>query len=146
MELEPDFKEFIQLLNANSVKYLVVGGYAVSAHGFPRYTGDIDFWVKPEMENASLLEKVLSLFGFGSLQIEKSDFLEPDYVIQLGYPPNRIDIMTGISGLTFDECWEKREIRTVENVPINFISLYHLKINKKSSGRDRDKLDLDNLP
>jgi len=103
-----DFREFIQLLNENNVEYIVVGGYAVAVHGFPRYTGDIDFWVKPTKPNAEKLEKVIIDFGFGSLDIEKEDFLKENYVIQLGYPPNRIDIMTGISGLSFDECWEKK--------------------------------------
>ena len=146
MELEEDFKEFIQLLNANKVAYLVVGGYAVAAHGYPRYTGDIDFWVKPEKENAINIVKALTEFGFGSLDIDTNDFLKENYVVQLGYPPNRIDIMTGVSGLTFEDCWKAKEVIEVQGEKINFISLYHLKLNKENTGRDKDKLDLNNLP
>ncbi len=146
MELDQDFKEFIQFLNSNKVEYLVVGGYAVTAHGYPRYTGDIDFWVRPEKENAKRVLKSLFEFGFGSLDINETDLIKKDFVIQLGYPPNRIDILTGVSGLTFDECWNEKKEFVFENEKINFISLYHLKINKKESGRDRDNLDLKNLP
>lgn len=146
MELDQDFKEFIQLLNLNKVEYLVVGGYAVTAHGYPRYTGDIDFWIRPEKGNANKLIKTLTDFGFGSLDINEDDLLKKDFIIQLGYPPNRIDILTGVSGLTFDECWVEKKEFIFENEAINFISLHHLKINKKASGRDKDNLDLRNLP
>lgn len=146
MELDRDFKEFIQLLNANKVQYLVVGGYAVGAYGYPRYTGDIDFWINPTKQNAEKLIHALKQFGFGSLDISIDDFLKEDFVIQLGYPPNRIDIMTGASGLTFDQCWNEKSVIEAEGEKINFISLHHLKINKRSTGRDKDNLDLNNLP
>ncbi|MGQ0827068.1 MAG: hypothetical protein ACT4ON_01610 [Bacteroidota bacterium] len=146
MELDQDFKEFIQLLNLNKVEYLVVGGYAVTAHGYPRYTGDIDFWVRPEKENARKVIKSLLDFGFGSLDINEADFIKKDFIIQLGYPPNRIDILTGVSGLTFDECWDEKKEFVFENEKINFISLHHLRLNKKLTGRDKDNLDLKNLP
>ena len=146
MELDRDFKEFIQLLNANKVEYLVVGGYAVGAYGYPRYTGDIDFWINPTKENAEKLINALVQFGFGSLDISLDDFLKENFVIQLGYPPNRIDIMTGASGLTFEQCWKEKKIIEAEGEKINFISLHHLKINKRSTGRDKDNLDLKNLP
>ena len=146
MELSQDFKEFIQLLNAHKVEYLVVGGYAVAVHGFPRNTGDIDFWVKPDFKNAEQIVKALIEFGFGSLDISNEDFLREDYVVQLGFPPNRIDILTGVSGLEFDVCYKAREEINYEGEVINFISLQHLKINKKQSGRDKDNLDLKNLP
>ena len=146
MELEQDFREFIELLNAHKVDYLVVGGYAVTVHGYPRYTGDIDFWVRPVKENAEKMEKVIIAFGFGSLDISKEDFLREDYVIQLGYPPNRLDIMTSVSGLEFDKCWEKREIVESQGLKINFIGLQDLIVNKQKTGRDKDKLDLKNLP
>jgi hypothetical protein len=146
MEIDQDFKEFIQLLNLNNVEYLVVGGYAVTAHGYPRYTGDIDFWIRPEKENAKKVVKTLLDFGFGSVDINEEDLTKKDFVIQLGYPPNRIDILTGVSGLTFEECWKEKKEFVFENENINFISLRHLKINKKESGRDKDKIDLRNLP
>lgn len=146
MELSQDFKEFIQLLNVHKVEYLVVGGYAVAIHGFPRTTGDIDFWVKPSKENAERVVKSLIEFGFGSLDISIDDFIKNDSVVQLGFPPNRIDIMTSVSGLTFDECLKNKKEVEFEGEKINFISLHHLRMNKKSTGRDKDNLDLKNLP
>ncbi len=146
MELSQDFKEFVQLLNAHKVEYLIVGGYAVAFHGFPRSTGDIDFWIKPFPENAERLMKALIDFGFGSVDLSKDDFLKKDQVIQLGFPPNRIDIMTNVSGVEFDECWKEKEEIDFEGEKINFISLHYLKINKEKTGRDKDKIDLKNLP
>lgn len=146
MELSQDFKEFIQLLNAHNVAYLVVGGYAVAIHGFPRTTGDIDFWVKPNEENAKRMVQALIDFGFGSVDVSVADFVKEDSVVQLGFPPNRIDIMTSVSGITFDECWQNKKEVEYEGEKINFISLRHLRINKKESGRDKDNLDLKNLP
>jgi transcriptional/translational regulatory protein YebC/TACO1 len=146
MELSQDFKEFITLLNVHKVEYIVVGGYAVAIHGFPRTTGDIDFWIKPYQENSERMMKVLIDFGFGSVDINIEDFLKKDYVVQLGFPPNRIDIMTSVTGLDFDAAFiEKKEIN-FEGENINFISLRHLRINKKETGRDKDNLDLKNLP
>lgn len=146
MEIDKDFKEFIQLLNLNKVEYLVVGGYAVTAYGYPRYTDDIDFWVCSEKENAKRIIKTLIEFGFGSADIKEEDLLKKDFIIQLGFPPNRIDILTGISGLTFDDCWKEKQEFIFEGEKIYFISLHHLRINKKESGRDKDNLDLQNLP
>ena len=146
MEITQDFKEFIQLLNANKVEYLVVGGFAVAAHGFPRYTGDIDFWVKSSIENAKKLISALIQFGFGSMDITEEDFLKKDFVVQLGYPPNRIDILTGVTGLDFKESWKERVEIETEGEKINYISLHHLKINKKQTGREKDNIDLNNLP
>jgi hypothetical protein len=146
MELSQDFKEFVQLLNAHKVEYLIVGGYAVAFHGYPRTTGDIDFWVKPFDENAERLMSALIAFGFGSVDLDKKDFLTKDHVIQLGFPPNRIDIMTNVSGVEFDECWKEKEEVDFEGEKINFISLKYLRINKENTARDKDKIDLKNLP
>jgi hypothetical protein len=146
MDISQDFKEFIQLLNAHKIDYLVVGGYAVAIHGFPRTTGDIDFWIKPEKENAERIVKALIEFGFGSVDIRVDDFIKQDSVVQLGFPPNRIDIMTSVSGLEFDECFTNKKEIEFEGEKINFISLHHLRLNKKSTGRDKDNLDLKNLP
>jgi hypothetical protein len=146
MDIDQDFKEFIQLLNSNNVEYLVVGGYAVTAYGHPRYTDDIDFWIRSEKENAKRIIKTLIEFGFGSLDINEDDLLKKDFIIQLGFPPHRIDILTGVSGLTFEECWKEKKEFIFEGEKINFISLHHLRINKKESGRDKDNLDLKNLP
>lgn len=146
MNLTEDFKEFIQLLNKNSAEYIVVGGYAVAAHGYPRYTGDIDFWVKPSHDNAEKIIKSLTEFGFGSIDISTDDLVSSNRIIQLGFPPNRIDIITSIDGVDFNECLREKKEVNIEGIPIPFLSLHHLKLNKKASGRTKDKLDLENLP
>ena len=146
MDLSQDFKEFIQSLNANKVEYLVVGGYAVTVHGFPRATGDIDFWVKPYPENAKRVLKTLNDFGFGSIDVKLEDFTVEDKVVQLGFPPFRIDIMTSVSGLRFNDCWNEKKVIDYEGEKINFISLHHLRLNKTSTGRPKDLNDLKNLP
>ena len=146
MDIGKDFKEFIELLNKHKVEYLVVGGYAVAVHGYPRFTGDIDFWVKPSKENANKIIKTLNEFGFEGYDISEKDFSEKDRVVQLGFPPNRIDLITGISGLEFDSCFITKKVVEIAEVKVNFISLFHLRLNKKSTGRDKDLNDLNNLP
>ena len=143
--LSRDFREFIELLNANSVRYLVVGGYAVALHGYPRYTKDLDVWIEPTAQNAQNVLNALTAFGFGSLDISTGDFLEENTIIQLGYPPNRIDLMTTLSGLTFEDCYPKRVQIEVYNVQVNFIDIKNLKINKKATGRPQDLADFENL-
>jgi len=145
MIINKDFKEFLELLNRNQVKYLIVGGYAVAFHGHPRYTKDIDIWILMEKSNAENILKTLVEFGFSDLEITENDLVSPEVVIQLGYPPNRIDLITEVSGLTFKDCYEKRVIVDVEGVKINFIDLESLKKNKKSSGRHQDLADLESL-
>ncbi len=143
--LNNDFKEFIQLLNAHSVQYLVVGGYAVAFHGHPRYTKDIDIWVWLEKSNAEKIVAALNDFGFASLGLTPKDFLQPNKVIQLGNPPNRIDILTDISGVTFEICYPKKKSIDVDGVRIDFIDSESLKQNKKASGRHQDLADIENL-
>ena len=143
--LNQDFKEFIQSLNDNAVRYLVVGGYAVALHGYPRYTKDMDVWVEMTGENASKIVKALDQFGFGSLDLKGSDFVIPDQIIQLGYPPRRIDILTTLPGLEFSECYPAHTAVDVEGVLVNFIDLENLKKNKKATGRHQDLADLENL-
>ena len=109
MGLNKDFKEFIALLNANGVKYLVVGGYAVAFHGHPRYTKDLDFWIWADPGNAERLIKTLHDFGFSELGLQPSDFLNTKNVVQLGYPPNRIDLITEVSGLDFESAYQNRK-------------------------------------
>ncbi|BFM40813.1 hypothetical protein [Synechocystis sp. LKSZ1] len=143
--LNPDFKEFIQLLNANQVKYLIIGGYAVAIHGHPRYTKDLDIWLEMSPENADKIMIALDQFGFGSLGLSIQDFLTPDQVIQLGYPPNRIDLITTADGIDFKICYPSKTEIIVDNIPVHFIDLDNLKKNKKASGRLQDLADLDNL-
>ena len=140
-----DFKEFIQSLNGHDVRYLVVGGYAVAYHGHPRYTKDMDVWIWMEPDNADRLLKALNDFGFGSIGLKTKDFLEPGQVIQLGYPPNRIDILTDLKGVTFPICWDQRVVVDIDGTSINFIDLQHLKANKLATGRHQDLADLENL-
>jgi predicted nucleotidyltransferase len=143
--LNQDFKEFIQSLNDNQVRYLVIGGYAVALHGYPRYTKDIDIWVEMTQENAANMLKALEQFGFGSLDIELEDFLKPDSVIQLGYPPSRIDLITTPDGVDFITSYTSKIEVAIDNVTVNFINLENLKLNKKASGRLQDLADLEHL-
>ena len=143
--LNQDFKEFIQLLNDNQVRYLVVDGYAVALHGYPRYTKDIDIWIELAQENAARIIKALEQFGFASLGLKEGDFLVEDQIIQLGYAPNRIDVITTLPGVVFKECYDKRLLVEIEEVKVNFIDLDNLRKNKKATGRLQDLADLENL-
>jgi hypothetical protein len=143
--LSKDYKEFIELLNANNVKYLVVGGYAVAVHGYPRYTKDLDVWIERSSKNAENLLRTLDQFGFGSLEISSTDFLDRKNIIQLGFPPNRIDLITSLQGLAFNDCYPKGVDVEIDNVRVKFIDIENLKMNKKATGRPQDLADLDNL-
>jgi hypothetical protein len=143
--LNKDFREFVELLNASGVEYLVVGGYALAAHGHPRATGDIDFWIGKAPANVGKLVDVLSAFGFASLELQPSDFMAEDAVVQLGYPPARIDLMTSIDGVSFDECFSRRQIVVLGGVSLSFIGLEDFRANKKAVGRLKDLADLEAL-
>lgn len=140
-----DFREFIELLIKHKAEYLIVGGYAVGIHGHPRYTGDLDIWLNPSEQNASLILKAVNEFGFSTYGLTRSDFTKPGNVVQLGYPPLRIDLLTEIDGVTFEECYINRKIVTIEDLEVNFIGYTDLLKNKKESGRPRDIDDIDNL-
>lgn len=144
--LSRDFKEFVALLNAHEVKYLVVGGYAMAVHGRPRQTGDLDIWLRLDHDNALRVMAALDDFGFGKLGLSPTDFEKTDQVVQLGYPPFRIDLMTGIDGVDFEEAWPSRFEYQLGELTIPFIGLDSLKANKRASGRPRDMDDLENLP
>ena len=143
--LNQDFKEFIQLLNDNQVRYLVIGGYAVAVHGHPRYTKDIDIWIEISEENAQKLVTALTQFGFESLELTSEDFQTPNQIIQLGYPPNRIDLITNPDGIDFQTCYDSKIEVTINDVPVKFINLDNLKKNKLASGRLQDLADLEKL-
>ena len=145
MVLNENFKEFIKLLNANEVKYLVVGGFAVAYHGYPRYTKDIDFWVWSDQENAVRLLKAVQDFGFGALGLRQEDLSDPENVIQLGYEPHRIALIIQLEGLDFDTCFAQRQEATFEEIPIHFIGYDDLLKNKRSTGRLKDKVDVQTL-
>jgi len=143
--LSQDFKEFVQSLNDNHVRYLVIGGYAVAVHGYPRYTGDIDIWLEISPDNAANMVKSLEQFGFGSLGLSAADFLVPDQVVQLGYPPNRIDLITTPPGVDFESCYASRVTLNIEAVTVDFIDLDNLRKSKQASGRPQDLADVENL-
>lgn len=140
--LPKDFKEFIELLNKNEVRYLVIGGYAVVYHGYVRSTSDIDIWIDINEINIDHLIKALDEFGFSALNFKKTDFL-PNRIIQLGYPPNRIDIITSPAGVVFDECYELKEQIVLDMTTVNFIDLKNLLKSKKAAGRTRDLADIE---
>jgi hypothetical protein len=144
--LSKDFKEFVALLNAHQVDYLVVGGYAMALHGRPRHTGDLDIWIRRSPEQSDRLMAALDEFGFGNLGLKAADFLETGQVVQLGYPPFRIDLLTDIDGVDFEVAWTNRETVSHDGLTLNFIGLNDLKANKRASGRARDIDDLEQLP
>jgi predicted nucleotidyltransferase len=143
--LSQDFKEFIQSLNDNAVRYLVVGGYAVALHGYPRYTKDLEVWVEATPDNAPKMLNALKQFGFGTLDLKETDFTAPEQVIQLGYPPNRIDLLTSLSGVEISECYSSHVTVEIDGVSASFIDLENLKKNKKATGRHQDLADIENL-
>ena len=140
-----DFKEFVELLVKHKAEYLIVGGYAVGFHGHPRYTGDLDIWLNPTEENAVKVVKCVNEFGFSSFGLKASDFTKEGNVVQLGYPPLRIDLLTEIDGVTFEECYSNKMEVELEGVLVDFIGYQDLLKNKKQSGRHRDMDDVDNL-
>ncbi len=145
LRLTRDFVEFIECCVAHEVRFLIVGGYAVAVHGHPRATKDLDVWVMIDPANADRLVAALDQFGMGSLGLQPADFLEPEVVVQLGYPPVRIDILTSIDGVHFERCWEDRIAIDVGGVEAGFISAHDLIVNKRASGRPQDLLDADEI-
>ena len=144
-KLQADLREFIVLLNSHKVEYLVVGGHAVAFHGHPRYTGDIDFFIRTAPANARRILAVLDDFGFGDLGISERDLLERGRIVQLGQPPNRIDILTSISGVDFDSAWEARVETVLDDQPVSLLGRNELLLNKQSAGREKDLADLAKL-
>jgi hypothetical protein len=145
MKLSKDLKEFVELLNSRKVEFLVVGAHALAWHGLPRYTKDIDFFVGTNPENAKALELVIHDFGFSSTGLTAGDFQNPGQIIQLGIEPNRIDILTGISGVTWDEAWATRVKGEMDGVPVFFLSEDAYIRNKLASGRPQDIADAERL-
>ena len=144
--LPPDFKEFLRLLNARQVEYLLIGGYAVGYYGYPRATADMDIWIAINRQNAEKVVAVLREYGFDLPEISPDLFLEEDRIIRIGVPPLRLEVITSISGVRFEECYAERVPVMIKDVEASLISLRHLKINKKASGRYKDLDDLENLP
>ena len=146
MNLNQDFQEFVKLFVAHEVEFLIVGGYALAAHGHPRYTKDLDVWVWLGPENAQRIIAAIEEFGFGDLGLTAADFQEPDVMVQLGREPQRIDILTYASGLQFSDAYKNRVYVTIGNVDVPFISIDDLRTNKMATGRPRDLADAADLP
>jgi hypothetical protein len=143
MKLNSDLREFIALLNSNSVEYLVVGAFAVAFHGYTRLTGDLDILMRPTPENANRILRAIAEFGFESLRITLDDLQTPGFVVQLGFSPNRIDIITTLSGVGFDEAWAGRCEANIDGIPTRYIGRSELIRNKEATGRARDLGDVD---
>ena len=146
IELHPDYKDFLRLLNSHNVRYLLVGGYAVGYHGYPRATGDMDIWIEMSEPNSKKVASAFRDFGMADEAISESLFLEKNKVIRMGVPPVRLEVITSASGVDFHECYSNREAVEIEGILINFISLQDLKKNKHAAGRHKDMDDLEHLP
>ena len=145
MELDRDFSEFVASFIAHDVRFLIVGGYAVAAHGLPRATGDLDAWVWVDHDNARRIIKALEEFGFGNVGVTIADFDRDDSVVQLGFPPYRIDILTSIDGVDFDGAWDRRMEVVVNGMTVPFIGREDLVVNKRAVGRPQDLADVERL-
>jgi hypothetical protein len=145
MEVQKDFKEFLALLNAHEADFMIVGGYALAFHGAPRYTGDIDVFIKPDSKNTQLIMKVLEELGFSSLELSIDDFKKEDSVVQLGLPPVRIDIITSISGVTWEQADASKEPGKYGEVPVFYIGKNQYVANKRAIGRAKDIADIEAL-
>ncbi len=144
--LPNDFKEFLRLLNEADVQYLLIGGYAVGYHGYPRATADMDIWVAISPDNAAKLFDVFLQFGMNDPKLTPALFQERGKIIRIGVPPMRIEILTEIDGVIFSECYADRLTTEIDGQSVSLISRKHLRINKQASGRHKDLDDLENLP
>lgn len=144
--LPVDFSEFLKSLNDHRVDYLLVGGYAVSFHGYPRATEDIDVWVSRRKENATKVVAAIREFGFNTGNLREELFEEDHRIVRMGYPPLRIELTTHIDGVAFDECWSRRITAEFDGLQVPVICLADLKRNKRASGRHKDLDDLEKLP
>ena len=145
MEVQPDFRDLLALFNAHKVEYMIVGGYELAFHGAPRLTGDLDILVKPDPENARRTLEALDEFGFESIGLTKRDFQSPDKVVQLGVPPVRIDIMTSLTGVSWEEAFLGRKAGKYGDIQVHYIARDQFVANKRAMGRKMDLADLEAL-
>lgn len=143
--LPQDFRDFLKLLNSKKIKYLLIGGYAVGYYGYPRATADIDIWVAISKENAKKITEAIRDFGMNTPDLTESIFLKPGQIIRMGYPPIRIEVLTEISGVNFEQCYARRKETKIDGIKVKIISFDDLLKNKKASGRYKDLNDLENL-
>lgn len=142
MKLAKDVREFVALLNSHGVEFVIVGGHAVAFHGYPRYTGDIDLLVRPSADNAQRIVSALEAFGFGDLGITANDLECAGKVVQLGVAPNRIDLVTAITGVEFDTAWTTRESALLDDIQVNMLGRDALLANKRATDRAKDRADV----
>ncbi len=145
MHLSDDLKKFIELLNSAKVEYLIVGAWSVAFHARPRYTGDLDIFLDATPDNAARVLKTLDKFGFGNIGLKVSNLTELDQIVQLGVAPNRVDLLTSISGVTFSAAWNDRKTGQLDGIETTFISREHLIQNKLAVGRSQDMTDIELL-
>ncbi len=145
MEVQPDFRELLALLNAHEVEYIIVGAYALAFHGAPRFTADLDILVKADPENSQRIIQALEEFGFKSISLTSEDFQHPDKVVQLGVPPVRVDILTSLTGVLWEEAFSGRSRGKYGDTPVYFIGREQFIVNKRALGRKRDLADLEAL-
>jgi hypothetical protein len=143
--LNPDYNDILSAFNAEGVEYLVVGAYALAAHGLPRATGDIDVWVRPSPDNGARVWRALARFGAPMDELRPDDFAIPGTIFQIGVVPRRIDVITSIDGVEFDEAWPRRLVVNLAGVDLPVIGRADLIVNKRASGRPQDLVDLDRL-
>jgi len=146
MVLPPDFKEFLHLLKSKNIRYLLIGGYAVGYHGYPRATNDMDIWIAMDPKNAERIVLALKEFGFDTPQLSKKLFLKKNNIVRMGIAPMRIEILTTISGVNFEECFQQKVVDEIDGIEVYIIGLHQLKMNKQASGRHKDLDDCENLP
>ncbi len=145
-KLPSDFREYLKLLNDHKVKYLLVGGYAVGYHGYPRATNDIDIWIEKSIDNADKVIEVIKEFGFNVPELQSKLFLQKKNIIRMGKEPMRIEIILNIDGVDFEKSYKKKITAKIDGINVNIINLTDLRKNKKASGRLKDLADLQYLP
>jgi hypothetical protein len=145
MFVNSDFSDLLKIFNANNVKYLVIGGYAVIQYAEPRFTKDLDLWISTDTSNAAAVYQSLLAFGAPLADLTEADFAEEGYFYQMGVPPVRVDILMGIPGLNFADAWQRRNIVEFDGLPVSFIAKTDLIANKRASGRPQDLIDADLL-
>jgi len=145
MEVQTDFRDLLALFNAHKVDYMIVGGYALAFHGFPRYTGDIDIFIKPDAENAGRILLALEEFGFKAVKLTIDDFVSPDNVVQLGVVPVRIDLLTSLTDLSWEEAFAGRVEGKYGDITVYYLGRKEFIKNKRATGRTRDIADLEEL-
>jgi len=145
MEVQPDFEDLFKLFNAHEIEYLIVGAYALAFHGAPRFTGDIDVYVNPTAQNADRVVEALADFGFKLPELGTEDFRTPEKVVQLGVPPVRIDLLTSISGVSWEEAWSHAASGAFGDAEVHYLGRDQFITNKRASGRKKDLADVEAL-